>query len=123
MTIQRIWRPKAEPHLPPDYDEDTILAIRAWSLGAANPEQQKLAWHYVMYLTNASEEFADLSYRPGEQGALATAFAEGKRHPGLALRKLMRPELTPIGKQAVPLKPAERVRAARQKKLKAPGDN
>ena len=89
------WLPRAEPHLPPYHDPDVVLAIRAWSMGTATPEQQKLSWRYAMYVTKASDEFQDLSYRPGDKGALATAFAEGSKFAGMMLRKLLHPSLTP----------------------------
>lgn len=92
------WLPKAEPHLPPDGsdDEQVIQAIRAFEAGIANAAQQQLAWRYLMYVSGASEDFADLSYRPlSKGGAAATNFAEGKRFVGLMLRKLLRPEYTP----------------------------
>ena len=91
----RSWRPKAEPHLPPDYDEQVIYAVRAFFQGRASEPQQLIVRDYIMYLTGSTEEFADLSYRPGETGTRASDFAEGKRFVGLMLRKLLRPELTP----------------------------
>ena len=97
MTTSIKWLPKKEPWLPPDHDEASIYAIRALASGTANDGQQKLAWAYIMYVTGASEEFADLSYRAGAHGDRDTAFAEGKRFVGLQLRKLFRPELTPHG--------------------------
>jgi hypothetical protein len=89
------WTAHAEPHHPPYHDEEIVLAVRAWANGTANAEQQKLCWKYLMYVTKASEEFQDLSYRPGAEGALATAFAEGARWAGMMLRKLHHPALTP----------------------------
>lgn len=96
-TSSIAWRPKKDPWLPPDHDESSIYAIRALANGTANDGQQKTAWAYLMFLTGASEEFADLSYRPGPDGERDTAFAEGKRFVGLQIRKLLRPEYTPQG--------------------------
>jgi hypothetical protein len=94
--VIRRWLPKAQPHIPPDYDEQVIYAIRAWSQGKASENQQMLAWDYVMYVTGASEEFNDLSYRPDKEGGTrAMDFAEGKRFVGLMIRKMLRPEVTP----------------------------
>jgi hypothetical protein len=89
------WLPRPEPHKPPYHDDEIVLAIRAWSMGTATPEQQKLSWRYLMYVAKASDEFQDLSYRPGDKGTLATAFAEGSKFVGLMIRKLLRPEFTP----------------------------
>lgn len=91
-----MWLPKAEPHLPPDHDEEVVYAIRAVEQGIANAAQQQTFWRYLMYVTGASEEFNDLSYRPGgSKGRRATDLAEGKRFVGLMIRKLLRPEFTP----------------------------
>jgi hypothetical protein len=102
VTTPIKWLPKKDPWLPPDHDEAAIYAIRALASGTANDGQQKTAWAYLMYVTGASEEFADLSYRTGPQGDRDTAFAEGKRFVGLQLRKLFRPELTPHGQIGEP---------------------
>jgi hypothetical protein len=116
------WRPKEEPWHPHDYDEQTVYAIRALASGTANEGQQKTAWQYLMYLTAASEEFQDLSFRPGPDGERSTNFAEGKRFVGQQLRKLLRPELTPEavvgGNNAAPLSRraiAQRLRRNREK--------
>src|SRR5262245_53355171 len=94
MTIYA-WRNKAEPHLPPDYDDYVVMAVRQLAAGKANEAQQRLAWDYLMYLTKASPEFQDLSYRPGDTGQRATDFAEGQRSVGINLRKLFHPALDP----------------------------
>lgn len=93
------WLPKKDPWMPPDYDEDAIFAVRALISGVANEGQQKLAWSYIMYVCGTSDEWADLSWRPGDAGDRSTSFAEGKRFVGLMLRKLLRPELTPNGQK------------------------
>ena len=98
MTYDYKWTPKKEPWLPADYDDDVIYAIRALSGGTANAGQQKIVWDYLMFLTAADPEFADLFYRPGEVGRRDTDFALGKNYVGQQLRKLLRPELTPQSK-------------------------
>jgi hypothetical protein len=98
LEYKQKWLPKKEPWFPPDYDEQVIYAIRAISYGEATAYQQGLFWRYLMYVCGSSEEFADLSFRPGQEGERATTFAEGKRFVGLQLRKLLRPELTPEAK-------------------------
>jgi hypothetical protein len=89
------WLPKKSPYLPPDYDEEVIYAVIALTKGVASDAQQMLVWKYIMYLSGASEEFQDLSYRPGNEGQRDTDFAEGKRFVGIMLRKLLLPELIP----------------------------
>jgi hypothetical protein len=96
----RKWLPKEHPHYPPDYDEPTIYAVRAFFAGKANEGQQALVRDWLMYVTGATEEFADLSYRPRDQDA--TNFAEGKRFVGIQLRKLLTTELTPNARPLVP---------------------
>lgn len=118
-TSTIVWRPKKDPWLPPDHDESSIYAIRALANGTANDGQQKTAWAYLMYLTGAAEEFADLSYRPGPEGRRDTDFAEGKRFVGLQIRKLLRPEYTPqghIGEPQVETPGPRRPRTSRSKK-------
>jgi len=96
MTAPTAWRAKAQPWLPPDYDDDVVYAVRALTTGTANDGQQKLAVRWLMYVTGASEEFADLSFRVGgAEAQRATDFAEGKRFVGLQWRKMLHPLVTP----------------------------
>lgn len=108
-----MWLPKPQPWLPPDHDEEAVAAVRAVEHGNANAAQQQAFFRYLMYVTAATEEFADLSFRPEDKGGTrATDFAEGKRFVGLMIRKLLRSEFTP--------KPQEPEMAATiQKRLKA----
>lgn len=95
------WMPKAEPHLPPwgSQDNDIVHAVRAMRTGTANACQQQLAWKYLMFVTGASEDFADMPYRPDDRGGRrATDFALGKLFVGQQIRKLLRPEYTPQSK-------------------------
>src|SRR5688572_718237 len=101
MASTRQWLPKKDPHHPPDHDDAVIWAWRAFVQGKATESQQTTLRDYIAYITGTSDEFADLSYRPGAEGRGATDFAEGKRFVGLMLRKLSRPELTPRGKDEV----------------------
>ena len=96
MTLKQLaWAPKKSPWLPPDLDESVVYAVRAVATGTANDGQQLLIWRYLMYVTAASEEFQDISFRPdGMGGDRDTAFAEGKRFAGAMIRKLLRPEYT-----------------------------
>lgn len=122
MTIVYNWLPKKEPHLPPDYDEDVVYAVRAVSNGSANEVQQKLFWEYLMYVTAASEQYQDLSYRPGEMGTRAMDFAEGKRFVGLMIRKFLHPALTPKPKTQAKPRPNLRDLRAKREERQQPKD-
>jgi hypothetical protein len=98
MSFPETWLPKKDPWLPPDYDDVVVLSVRALANGTANEHQQKVAWRWMQYVTAASEEFADLSFRPGAEGERATTFAEGKRFVGLQLKKMLHPALNPKDK-------------------------
>lgn len=89
------WKPKQHPWHAADYDALVVYAIRALADGKASDSQQKLAWEWIMYLTGAGERWQDLSYRVGPEGARETDFAEGKRHVGLQIRKMLTPAVTP----------------------------
>ena len=74
--------------------------MRAVVEGVANEGQQKLFWRYLMYVAGASDEFSGLSYRPDDMGGdRDTVMAEGRRFVGLEIRKLLRPEYTPMAKE------------------------
>jgi hypothetical protein len=67
-----------------DLEDPRVAAIRALSTGTANAGQQETAWQSILF------DFCgirDLSFRPGQDGARATDFAEGRRHVGLQLVK------------------------------------
>lgn len=93
------WLPKSLPWIPPDYTDDVVMALRAFESGKANAGQQQTVWRYLMYVTKATDEFQDLSFRPGGANAgapgEATIFAEGSRFVGMMFRKLLRAECTP----------------------------
>jgi hypothetical protein len=91
-----MWEHKEQPWHLPDHDEEVVYAVRALGQGVANAEQQQVFWRYLMYVTAASEEFADVSYRPDAMGGERnTVFAEGKRFVGLMFRRLLNPKFTP----------------------------
>lgn len=94
MTATATWRPKQQPWMPADYNDNVIWAVRAVQEGVASAGQQRLMWEWLMYLSGCVGA-GDLSYRPGEGGERDTAFAEGKRYVGLQVRKMLLPELTP----------------------------
>jgi len=77
-------------HQPPEYDKETLYAIRACIVGQANEGQQKLAMDWI--ITKAANLY-DMSYRPdGAGGARATDFHEGRRFVGNQIVKMTRPE-------------------------------
>lgn len=113
-----MWLPDPSPWKPPAYDEQVIMAIRAIERGVANAAQQQLFWRYMMFTTGASDEFADLSYRPNSERD--TVFAEGKRFVGLMFRKLLRAEFTPKPKTPeAPKAIQRRMRERRTQKVAA----
>lgn len=85
------WRPKAEPWVPPDYDERVIYAVRALADGRATEGQQRVLFNWIKYATGVEE----MSFRPGPEGERNSAFAEGKRFVGLQVMKMLHPALTP----------------------------
>lgn len=104
------WVSKANPWEPSDYDENVTYAIRALHNGTANEGQQKLFWAWLQYASGAD----DISFRPGEGGERATAFAEGKRFMGQQVRKHLHPAMTPPALNAKP----EPVKPKKQRKRK-----
>ena len=83
------WKPKKHPWMPADYDQQVIYAVRALVAGKADAGQQGLVWAWVQYVSGVDDQ----SYRPDSERD--TAFAEGKRHVGLELRKMLHPAVTP----------------------------
>lgn len=70
---------------PPDYTPADINAMQALSTGAANEDQQRRAFKWI--LETAAQTYG-LSYRP--ESDRDTAFAEGRRFVGLSMVKLLR---------------------------------
>lgn len=83
-------KPDASPWKPFDWEPADVVAIQALSRGEATPDQQKRALDYVI---GAAGTY-DLSYRPNSDRD--TAFAEGKRHVGLQIVKLLKLNLAAI---------------------------
>lgn len=109
------WKPKKDPWHPPDYDDETVLAFRAFHAGLTNKGQQQLVWSWLMYVTGAGDEFADMSYRPGPNGDRDTVFAEGKRFPGLQMRKMLHPMMTPKAMTTEKIQPNDTRKHARKR--------
>jgi hypothetical protein len=79
-------KPLTMPWAPAVRDEYDVMAVKAMAAGNASESQQKRVLDWIMF--NACG-LRDLSFRPGVDGDRATAFAEGKRHVGLQLAKLV----------------------------------
>lgn len=76
----------AAPWMPPPYELHHVTAFKALSLGQANPDQQRQALDWL--IRDACKTY-DLSYRPGPDGDRETAMAEGRRHVGLQVVKMI----------------------------------
>jgi len=84
------WRPKKFSHEPPDWDVDTVMAVRSLFAGKANEGQQKRAWAWIMYACGHDQ----VTYRPESAGgALETAHAEGRRFISVMLCKMLTEEV------------------------------
>jgi hypothetical protein len=100
-----VWRAKQNPWDVIDYNEDVTYAVRAIAAGVANAAQQRLFWEWFQFATGKD----DISFRPGPDGAIATAFAEGKRFLGQQVAKHLSPLMTPKAMNAPPVeKPKKR---------------
>jgi hypothetical protein len=86
---------------PVELENHEIFAIRNIARGEASPDQQKKAFQLIVERFCSAD---DLSYRPDELGGQRdTDFHEGRRFPGLQLRKIafapadrvLNPETTP----------------------------
>jgi hypothetical protein len=87
----------ALPWVPTAFDKASVHALRAMSHGTASADQQKRALEFIV---KELCETDGLSFRPDELGgARGTAFAEGKRHVGLQLRKFI---LMPLDERGEP---------------------
>jgi hypothetical protein len=97
--------PKLKPYDPPEYDERSLMAIRALWNGTANAAQQADVRDWLQYITGTGA-FADLSFRPGgAEAERETAFAEGKKFVGLQLLKMLHPITLEAAKKAEKAKP------------------
>ena len=80
------------PWLPTDYEVADAAAIQELVRGDATKEQQQRAIRWIVDCSG----YYDLSYRPGEDGARDTVFAEGKRSVGAQIVKLSKIALSRI---------------------------
>lgn len=77
------------PIAPAEYDEDVIMAVRAFHEGKASQSQQIIVRDWLL---NAVCRVDDMSFRlGGEDGRRATDFAEGKRYVANQYRKMLNP--------------------------------
>lgn len=76
------------PHEPAFPELADIASMQAISRGDANEDQQRRALAFIIERICATY---DLSYRPGDAGAMT--FAEGKRFVGLQLVALIKTNL------------------------------
>lgn len=72
--------------MPSDYDLADAHALQQLLAGAASPEEQKRALEWI--IKDACGVY-DETFFPGEDGSRLTTFAEGKRHVGLQIVKLL----------------------------------
>lgn len=95
-SARRRKAPAHDPWSPVPYDDMTVLAIKAVAGGTASDDQQRHAMRFIIEQMCATY---DLSFRPGaSDGDRATAFAEGRRFPGLQLVKLINLPLNALRK-------------------------
>ena len=88
--------PKPEPHHSEDWDEDVWAAVNAFANGLANEAQQKTVWAWLEYVTRTGG-YEDVSYRPGgDEAARASAYADGKKHVGLQMKKMLHPVMVEV---------------------------
>lgn len=73
------------PWKPPDYTESQVVAMQALARGEANDGQQKMALDWII---NECCRTYDMSYRP--DNIRDTDFAEGMRHVGNSIIKMVK---------------------------------
>jgi hypothetical protein len=80
-------KPRTPSWTPANYELADIEAIKAVFDGKGDPAQQRRALDWVV---NAAAETYELSFRSNSDGGdRETAFAEGKRHVGMQLVKMI----------------------------------
>lgn len=75
------------PWLPVPYDLADAGSLQALGRGDASPDAQQRALRWIIEKAAGTYE---PSYRPGGEGERDTAFAEGRRHVGLQIVKLLK---------------------------------
>lgn len=80
---------KGDPHYPAEYDEPTIMAVRAFHEGIASKDQQAIVRDWLLHAVCRVD---DMSFRPGGvDGQRLSDFAEGKRYVANQYRKMLNP--------------------------------
>lgn len=78
---------RAPAWMPSTYEVSDIYALQALFSGTADPAQQRRALDWVI---NTAAETYELSFRSNDAGGdRETAFAEGKRHVGMQIVKMI----------------------------------
>ena len=89
-------KPRDPAWKPVDYDDKVIQALKALSLGEADPAQQGKALNWI--INNCAGTY-ELSFRSDSHGGdRETAFAEGRRFVGMQIVKLINMAPAVVGK-------------------------
>lgn len=78
---------RAPAWLPVDYDAADVIAVKALAAGEADATQQRRALDWI--INTAAGTYEPSFYSDADGGERETAFAEGRRHVGLSLVKLV----------------------------------
>ena len=91
-------KPKSSaPWMPVDYAKADVAALQAMKRGEATPDQQIRALEYIV---GTVCDRNGMSFRPGPDGALEMAFAEGKRHVANQIVKFINTPLSKLKEDA-----------------------
>ena len=75
----------AEPWMPAPFDDADQRALKALRDGTASAEQQQRALGWLFFASG----YRSMTFRPGEDGARQSAFAEGKRHLAVQIYSML----------------------------------
>ncbi len=81
------------PWQPVKFGIADVAALQALRRGEADADQQIRAIEYIIGVISARN---DMSYRPGPDGALDTAFSEGRRYVGNQIVRLTKLSLSKL---------------------------
>lgn len=84
---------RQSPWYPKPYGVAEAAAIKGVADGTASADQQRYAMRYIINVLCATY---DQSFRPGEEGRRDTDFAEGMRHVGNQIVKMINIDLKKI---------------------------
>jgi hypothetical protein len=91
--------PPDHPWEPVLFTEPVVHTLKAWGRGEASAEQQALLLNWIVYSLSGLHH---ASYSP--RSDRDTAFAEGKRHVGLELMRVLKAPVDLLKPVAVKLK-------------------